>query len=231
MRKLLILAIPMLLGVGLLTAAIHGDPQNKRLQSGVTEERSLPAVIEEAAAPVPTTTTTTTTAPPETTTTTAAPAPTTTTTRARVTTTTARPRSVTPVTAAPRPRPTTTTTAPPEPAQAAAQPQMIDCGTGSASAKANLVNLGPGRYGLTATVVNESTKAIELDSLIVTADYGAAGKKQYTVAVSGRRVDARPGQFEATFSIPESESTTAPTNFVISDFRFHTAGLPECTSH
>ena len=28
MRKLLTLAIPMLLGVGLLTAAIHSDPQN-----------------------------------------------------------------------------------------------------------------------------------------------------------------------------------------------------------
>ena len=25
--------------------------------------------------------------------------------------------------------------------------------------------------------------------------------------------------------------SAAPVNFVISDFRFHTAGLPECTSH
>lgn len=229
MRKLLALAIPMLLGVGLLTAAIHGDTQNgqtKRLQAGVSETRSLPAVIEEAAAP-----TTTTTAAPETTTTTAAPAPSTTTTAARATTTTtARPRVITPVTA-PRPRPTTTTTAPAPTQAAASEPQVIDCGTGSASAKANLTNLGSNRYGLTATVLNESTKAIELDSLVVTADYGAAGKKQYTVAVSGRRVDARPGEAEVTFSIPESESSTAPTNFVISDFRFHTAGLPECTSH
>jgi hypothetical protein len=230
MRKLLTLAIPMLLGVGLLTAAIHSDPQkdDKRLQAGVTETRSTqPAVIEEAAAP-----TTVTTAPPETTTTTtttAAPAPTTTTTRAIVTTTTAR-RVVTPVTtAAPRPRPTTSTTM--AQTQAAAEPTIIDCGTGSANAKANLANLGAGRYGLTATVINESTKDIELDSLVVTADYGAAGKKQYTVSVSGKVVEARPGQAEVTFSIPESEGDRAPSNFVISDFRFHTAGLPECTSH
>lgn len=227
MRKLLTLAIPMLLGVGLLTAAIHEDPQtnerSKRLQAGVAKSSgfsSQPAVVEEAAAP------TTTTAAP-TTTTTAAPAPTTT-TLAIVTTTTAR-RAVTPATA-PRPRPTTTTTF--QQTQAAAEPTVIDCGTGSANAKANLVNLGGGRYGLTATVVNESTKDIELDSLVVTADYGAAGgKKQFTVAVAGKIVQARPGQAEMTFSIPESEGSGSPSNFVISDFRFHTAGLPECTSH
>lgn len=226
MRKLLTLAIPMLLGVGLLTAAIHKDPQNgeqsKRLQAGFADTRSQPAVVEEAAAP-----TTATTAAPETTTTTAAPAPTTTTTLAIVTTTTAR-RVVTPVTA-PRPRPTTTTTF--QQTQAAAEPTIIDCGTGSANAKANLVNLGGGRYGLTATVINESTKDIELDSLVVSADYGAAGKKQFNAAVSGKIVEARPGQSEVTFSIPESEGSGAPSNFVISDFRFHTAGMPECTSH
>jgi hypothetical protein len=229
MRKLLTLAIPMLLGVGLLTAAIHNDPQqneqSKRLQAGVADTRSQPAVVGEAAAAP----TTTTTAAPETTTTTAAPAPVTTTTMPYVTPTTAR-RTVTPVANTPRPRPTTTTTMAQTQA-AAPEPQMIDCGTGSASAKANLVNLGSGRYGLSATVVNESTKTIELDSLVVTADYGAAGKKQFTVAVSGKQVEARPGQAEVTFSIPESEGSSAPTNFVISDFRFHTAGLPECTSH
>src|SRR5437867_1991966 len=86
MRKLLTLAIPMLLGVGLLTAAVHKDPQNggqsKRLQAGVAATRSDPAVIEDAAAPA----TTTTTAAPETTTTTAAPPLVTTTTLAPVTT-------------------------------------------------------------------------------------------------------------------------------------------------
>jgi cytoskeletal protein RodZ len=228
MRKLLTLAIPLLLGVGVLTAAIHNDPQNgqqsKRLQAGVAATRSLPAVIEEAAAPA----TTATTAAPATTTTAAAPT-TTTTAAPATTTTTAKQKSTTPTTA--RPRPTTTTTAPAQTQAAAPQPQVIDCGTGSASAKANLANLGSNRYGLTATVLNESTKAIELDSLVVTADYGAAGKKQFSVAIAGRQVDARPGQAEVTFSIPESEGTSAPTNFVISDFRFHTAGLPECTSH
>ena len=227
MRKILTLAIPLLMGVGLLTAAIHSDPQSdqqtKRLQAGVAATRSLPAVIEEAAPA-----TTATTAAPATTTTTAAPT-TTTTAAPQTTTTTARQRSTTPTTS--RPRATTTTTAPAQTQAAAPQPQIIDCGTGSANAKANLVNLGGNRYGLTATVLNESTKAIELDGLVVTADYGAAGKKQFTVAVAGKRVDARPGQAEMTFSIPESEGSSAPTNFVISDFRFHTAGLPECTSH
>ncbi|MCA1845133.1 MAG: hypothetical protein LC792_18455 [Actinobacteria bacterium] len=227
MRKLLTLAIPMLIGVGLLTAAVHRDPQSgehSKLQAGVEASSSQSAVVEEAAAP-----TTTTTAAPETTTTTLAPPLVTTTTMAQVTTTTTARRVVTPVTM-PRPRPTPTTTAPPQ-EQAAAQPQMIDCGTGSASSKANLSNLGGGRYALTATVLNESTKAIELDKLVVTADYGAAGKKQFIVEVAGKTVDARPGQAEVTFSIPESESTTAPSNFVISDFQFHTAGIPECTSH
>jgi hypothetical protein len=230
MRKILTLAIPLLLGVGVLTAAIHNDPQNgeqsKRLQAGVAATRSLPAVIEEAAAPA----TTAPTAAPATTTTTAA-APTTTTTAApATTTTTARQRSTTPTTARPRPTPTTAPTqsqaAAPEP-----QPQVIDCGTGTASSRANLVHPASNSYALTATVVNESTKSIELDSLVVTADYGAAGKKQFTVNVAGRQVDARPGQAEVTFDIPESNGSTAPTSFVISDFRFHTAGLPECTSH
>jgi len=227
MRKLLTLAIPLLLGVGLLTAAVHSDPQqneqSKRSQAGVAAPSQQPAVVGEAAAAP----TTTTTAPAIVTPTTMAPV--TTTTMAPVTTTTAR-RTFAPVTSTPRPRPTPTT-APPQTQAAAPQPQIIDCGTGSASAKANLVNLGGGRYGLSATVVNESTKTIELDSLVVTADYGAAGKKQFTVAVSGKQVEARPGQAEVTFSIPESEGDRAPTNFVISDFRFHTAGLPECTSH
>jgi hypothetical protein len=227
MRKLLTLAIPLLLGVGVLTALVHSDPQSgvhsTRSQAGVADiTKSLPAVIEAAAAPATPATapasTTTTLAP--TTTTTAAPA---------TTTTTARPKATTPTTA--RPRPTTTTSTAPAQTQAAAQPQVIDCGTGTASAKANLVHPASSTYGLSATVVNESTKAIELDSLVVTADYGAAGKKQFVVQVSGKRVDARPGQAEVTFDIPESQGPTAPANFVISDFRFHTAGLPECTSH
>ena len=232
MRKLLTIAIPLLFGVGVLTALVHSDPQSgvqaTRSQSGVADiTKSLPAVIEEAAPATPPATTPVAAAP-ETTTTTAAP--TTTTTAAPTTTTTAKSKSTTTTTA--RPRPTTTTTQAPAASQAAAQqPAVIDCGTGTASAKANLVHPASGVYGLTATVVNESTKAIELDSLVVTADYGAAGKKQFVVQVSGHRVDARPGQAEVTFDIPESQGSTAPANFVISDFKFHTAGLPECTSH
>ncbi|HVW31661.1 MAG TPA: hypothetical protein VHL53_03895 [Acidimicrobiia bacterium] len=231
MRKLLTLAIPLLLGVGLLTAFVHKDPQtpsSSALQAGGVATRSLPAVIEGAAAPdtAPAPDTTPTTAAAETTTTTAAP--TTTTTAKPATTTTTRPRTA--PTTAPRPR-TTPTTAPVQSQAAQPEPQVIDCGTGTASAKANLIHPADAAYGLTATVVNESTKSIELDSLVVTADYGAAGKKQFVVQVAGRQIDARPGQAEVTFSIPESNGASAPVNFVISDFRFHTAGLPECTSH
>ena len=230
MRKLLTIAIPLLLGVGVLTALVHSDPQTgvtTRQQSGVAAiTKSLPAVIEEAAPATPPATTPVA-AQPETTTTLA---PTTTTTAAPTTTTT-RPKATTPTTA-PRPRPTTTTTQAPAQNQAASeQPAVIDCGTGTASAKANLTHPAANTYALTATVVNESTKAIELDSLVVTADYGAAGKKQFVVQVSGRRIDARPGQAEVTFDIPESQGSSVPANFVISDFKFHTAGLPECTSH
>ena len=227
MRKLLTIAIPLLLGVGVLTALVHSDPQTTTRQSGVAAiTKSLPAVIEEAA-PATSPVTTPVAAAPETTTTLA---PTTTTTAAPTTTTTAKPKSTTATTAHQRAT-TTTTQAPAQTQSAAPQPAVIDCGTGTASAKANLTHPSSGVYALTATVVNESTKAIELDSLVVTADYGAAGKKQFVVQVAGRRIDARPGQAEVTFDIPESQGGTAPVNFVISDFRFHTAGLPECTSH
>ncbi len=235
MRKLLTLAIPLLLGVGVLTALVSNPDsgkQSKQAQSGVAATRSLPAVIEAAAAPAPTPPTMPAAAP-ESTTTTLAPA--TTTTAAPVTTTTTRPKSTT--TTAYRPRSTpTTTTAPPQQTQAAAQPQVIDCGTGTASAKANLVaGAAPSTNALTATVVNESTKQIELDSLVVTVDYNDGSHKQFTVQVAGQRVDARPGQAEVTFPVPGSQTASGgPSsikNFVISDFQFHTAGLPECTSH
>jgi len=232
MRKLLTLAIPLLLGVGVLTALVsnpQSGEQSKRSQAGVAATRSLPAVIEEAAPATTPATVPAAAAAPETTTTTAAPA-TTTTAAPATTTTTARPKATTPTTARAY-HPTPTTTAPAQTQAAAPQPQVIDCGTGTASAKANLTHPAANTYALAATVVNESTKSIELDSLVVTADYGAAGKKQFTVQVAGRQIDARPGQAEVTFDIPQSQGPTAPINFVISDFRFHTAGLPECTSH
>ena len=219
MRKLLTLAIPMLLGVGLLTAAVHSDSPKERSQGGVAASSSQPAVIEEAAAAP----TTTTTAAPETTTTTAAPAPTTTTTLAPVTTTTAR-KAVTPVTM-PKPRPTTTT-APVQTQAASEQPAVIDCGTGSANAKGTFGGTTVGAY-----VLNDSTKAIELDQLVVTVTYRNAGKKQYSFNVAGQRVGARPDPNEATFSMPSDVTNDTMIDLVISDFRFPTAGLPECGAH
>jgi hypothetical protein len=218
MRKLLTLAIPMLLGVGLLTAAVHSDPQKSdRSQGGFASAPSQPAVIEEAAAP-----TTTTTAAPETTTTTAAP--TTTTTLAPVTTTTAK-RAITPVTS-PRPPRATTTTAPAQTQAASPQAAVIDCGTGSANAKGTFGGTNVGAY-----VINDSTKAIELDSLVVTVTYQKAGQKQYRFDVSNYRVGARPETNEATFSMPSDVTGDTMVDLKISDFKFHTAGLPECASH
>ena len=220
MRKLLTLAIPLLLGVGLLTAVLYNPEQEQespRRQAGVAAENALPAVIEEA-----TTTTMAPVAPP----TTAAPATTTTTAKA-----TPKPAAAAKPPAAPRPAPTTTTTVAPEPVQAAAPaPTVIDCGTGAANARASLVRSPSGTaYELAVTVVNESTKAIEMDHLVVRAVY-ANGAKEYTVAVAGKVVQARPNPSEASFSIPESSAEAAPISFEISEFRFHTAGLPECAS-
>jgi len=234
MRKLLTLAIPLLLGVGILTALVSNPDsgkQSKQSQAGVAASKSLPAVIEAAAAPA-TTAPTAPAAAPESTTTTLAP---TTTTAAPATTTTTRP--ATPTTAyRPRTTPTTAAAPQPQPAQAAAQPQVIDCGTGTASAKANLVaGSAPGTNALTATVDNESTKTIELDSLVVTVDYNDGSQKQFTVQVAGQQVAARPGQNTVTLPVPNSQTASSgPSsikNFVISNFQFHTAGLPECTSH
>ena len=228
MRKLLTLAIPMLIGVGLLTAAVHQDPSGehgrKSQAGGVAASSSQPAVIEEAAAP-----TTTTTAAPETTTTTLAPPLVTTTTLAPVTTTTAK-RTITPVTA-PRPRPTPTTTAPPAQTQAAAEPQMIDCGTGEASTSGSF----KGSDTVGGVVVNQTTKPIELDRLVVTVTFRSGLKKQYSFNVAGRQVEtsqAGPNANRAEFSMPmDAPAGDSPTSVVVSDFQFHTAGLPECTSH
>jgi hypothetical protein len=119
------------------------------------------------------------------------------------------------------------TTAPaPEPV--VVQPEAVDCGTGSASARSRLVN-DAGTYKLVATVINESTKDIQLDSLVVQATY-ASGPKTFAVNVGGRLVEARPGQFEMSFDIPESAGSAAPSTFEITEFRFHTAGLPQCSS-
>ena len=215
MRKLLTLFIPVVLGVGLLAAAINDTdektPQQAIQQGGVTNT-TLPAVIE--GPPVAeTSSTTATTAAPETTTTTAAPV-----------TTTTRPRAVTPTTAF-RPAPTPTTTAPPAPVQAA-QPSTVDCGTGSATAISKIVRGPDGKYAITAVVNNKSTKAIQLDSLVVRAVYGGV-EKTYRVEAGGRIVESGT---EKSFDIPESAADAPPSSFDIDEFKFHTAGLPECSS-
>jgi outer membrane biosynthesis protein TonB len=233
MRKLLTLAIPLLLGVGILTAALHPQREQSsspRRQAGVATERALPAVIEEPS------TSTATMAP--TTSTTAAPAPvpvplpvpvpsTTTSTAAKpMTTVTSKP----PVTAKPKPAPTTTTAAPAPPAPDstdAAAPSTIDCGQGTASARA-IYGGNKDAASLYAEVQNESNREIELDRLVVQATYPNGETKTYTLDVAGKRV--QPGD-KLVLSIPESAPQGAPKEFVISDFGFHTAGLPECASH
>ncbi|MGH9039072.1 MAG: hypothetical protein ACRDZ3_02455 [Acidimicrobiia bacterium] len=219
MRRVLMYAIPIVMAVGLLAAVANSPEDGTKLasdieQPGKVTETTIPAVIESPPVTVPVTsppaveetTTTTTTAPP-------APTP----------PTMAKPKPA----ASPRPATTPTTQAPAPPAPVVEQPPAIDCGTGSASARSRLVNDG-GVYKLTATVLNESTKEIQLDSLVVTATY-SDGSKNYEVNVGGRIVEARPGAAEMTFEIPESAGS-APSTFQISEFRFHTAGFPQCTS-
>jgi outer membrane biosynthesis protein TonB len=233
MRRVLMYAIPIVMAVGLLAAVANNPEDGQKLaaggetpdleQGGEVTGTTLPAVIESPPVTVPVT------APPvvvEETTTTTVPAPT--------PTTMAKPKPKPRPAAAPRPvqapRPAQPAApAPqPEPAPVVQQPEPIDCGTGSASARSRLVN-DAGTYRLVATVTNESTKDIQLDSLMVRATY-ASGPRTFTVNVGGRVIEARPGQFEMSFDIPESAGAAAPSTFEISEFRFHTAGLPECSS-
>lgn len=218
-------AIPIVLAVGLLAAVANSPEDGKGLaapdleQGGEVTGTTLPAVIESPPVTVPVTSPPAPAPVETTTTTTMAPAP------APTPTTMARPKPA----ASPRPAyttPTTSAPAPPPMVQQAAEP--VDCGTGSASARARLINEA-GTYKLVATVLNESTKEIQLDSLVVTATY-AGTEKMFEVNVGGRVIEARPGQAEMTFDIPESAGSSAPSTFQISEFRFHTAGLPQCSS-
>jgi cytoskeletal protein RodZ len=213
MRKLLTYAIPVILGVGVLAALVSNPSEEGQFSAsrGVTEEQpfGLPAVIEE-----PTTSTTTTTAPP-------AAQPTTPATFAPTPTTTARPVSTKP----PAPKPAATPRPAPQPAPG---PPAPDCGTGSAQAKVALVATGPGtRYRLVATVTNNASKAVELDRLVVQAVYGGVNQT-FTANVAGRKIE--PGA-QLSIEIPESDSASPPSNSPqITEFAFHTAGLPECAS-
>ena len=223
MRRMLMYAIPIVLAVGLM-AAVANNPEDGRQvaapdleQEGEVTDTTVPAVIESPPVTVPVT------SPPapvveETTTTTTAPAP------APTPTTMARPRPA----SSPRPASTPPATSAPAPPPVVVQPEQVDCGTGSASARARLVNEA-GTYKLVATVLNESTKDVQLDSLVVKAVY-AGTTRTYEVNVGGRIVEARPGQAEMSFDIPESAGPGAPSTFEISEFRFHTAGFPQCAS-
>ena len=220
MRRVLTYAIPIVMAVGLLAAVANSPEDGQKLAAPVLEQggqvtgNTVPAVIESPPVTVPVTQP----AAPvvETTTTTMAPAPT--------PTTMARPRPA----ASPRPVSTPPTTQAPAPPPVVVQPEAVDCGTGSASARSRLINEA-GTYKLVATVINESTKDIQLDTLVVKATY-ASGPKNFDVNVGGRVIESRPGQFEMSFDIPESAGTAAPSTFEISEFRFHTAGLPQCSS-
>lgn len=216
MRKLLTFSIPIVLGVGLLAAALNDTDDKPLQQAGAVTNTTLPAVIEGEPGAETTTTTAAPAPAPE-------PEPTTTTTAAPATTTTTR-RAATPTTA--RQAPTTTTTAPAPQQAAAPAPSTVDCGTGSASAVAKLTRNGSA-YAVAATVTNHSTKAIQLDSLLVRAVYNGV-EKIFTVEVGGRVVESGGG--EMTFEIPESAQEGPPSSFDISEFKFHTAGLPQCAS-
>jgi hypothetical protein len=214
MRKLLTYAIPVILGVGLLAALVNNPSEDGQLSASrqpgsVTEDPfGLPAVIEEP-------TTSTTTAP--------VAVEVTTTTTAYVTPTTAARPVYTPKPAAPKPAPKPAPT--PQP-----QPPAYDCGTGSAQAKVTLIDVDPGigtMYRLVATATSSASKTVELDKLVVQAMYGGVNKT-FTANVAGRKIE--PGT-SISIEIPESDSASAPSNSPqITEFVFHTAGLPQCSS-
>jgi hypothetical protein len=132
--------------------------------------------------------------------------------------------------AKPKPAPATTTTLAPSPepeTTEAAAPSTIDCGQGTASARA-IYGSNQEATSLYAEIQNESNREIELDRLAVKATYPNGGTKIYTIDVAGKRV--QPGE-KLVLSIPESAPQGAPKEFVISEFGFHTAGMPECASH
>jgi hypothetical protein len=124
----------------------------------------------------------------------------------------------------PRVVPVTTTTTGAAATTAAGDP--VDCGQGTAAARAVLSGTGD-VFRLSARVDNEADRAIEIDSLVVRAVY-PDGPQEFTVP-TGMPVEAKTGR--ATFPAPGSESATRPSHFEIAQFKFHTAGQPECASH
>ena len=103
----------------------------------------------------------------------------------------------------------------------------IDCGRGTAAARAVLSGTAD-VFRLSARVDNEADRAIEIDSLVIRAVY-PDGTREFTVSTAGLPVEARTGR--ATFPASGSDSATRPSRFEIAQFKFHTAGRPECASH
>jgi hypothetical protein len=107
----------------------------------------------------------------------------------------------------------------------AAEP--TDCGRGTAAARAVLSGTGE-LFRLSARVDNEADRAIEIDSLVVRAVY-PDGTREFEAPTVGMQVEAETGR--ATFPAPGSDSPVPPSRFEIAEFKFHTAGQPECASH
>ena len=117
--------------------------------------------------------------------------------------------------------PSTTTTSP--------GGSVPDCGRGVARAVAGVTTV-EAAYELTATVRNDASRAIEVDTLVVRATYPGARTASYpsdATKFAGARV--QPGQ-EVMFAMRESRAAEAPTSFEVAEFSYHTADLPQCKS-
>ena len=226
MRKMLAIAIPAVMAAGLVAAALNEpEPELTASNPGIVNQEPGPAVIEvPATEPTTTTTVAPPPPPPETTTTTPPTSPPTT---ARTTPTTAmRPRPRTTPTTKPK---TQTTAAAPRPA---APKQQVDCGTGTALANVEGYDTGSD-YRIRVTVVNKTNQHIEIDSLSFTAIYDGV-ERVFNLPVAGQRViaSADPVNNPTTvvLEVADSASAQPPSAFTPPNFKFHTAGLPQCAS-
>jgi hypothetical protein len=104
--------------------------------------------------------------------------------------------------------------------------RQTDCGQGSATARAVLDRTDSG-YVLRVTVANDSNRTVELDRLVVRADT-SDGVRTFDAAVEGQWISSGVPQRE--FAVPGSASVTPPARFAVTDFAFHTAGLPACVA-
>jgi hypothetical protein len=87
-----------------------------------------------------------------------------------------------------------------------------------------------GAYELTATVRNEADRAVEIDTLVVRANYPGPRTATYpsdATKFGGTRVES--GQ-QVVFAIRESRAAEAPTSFEVAEFTYHTADMPQCKS-